>query len=95
MRHALQHDGPYDRCGQGWLRRIMAGADLLVLHANDRLKMRQWRCRLPGAETLPVVDTGTWYLLTVKEGAHPRRLPPLRQNMALNARACMWRGMTR
>lgn len=68
-----------DDAAKDWLRGIMADADLLVGHAlqNDRLKMKQWGCRLPGPETLPVVDTGAWSRLTNKESANPRRLAHL------------------
>lgn len=68
-----------DDAAKTWLTNIMAGADLLVGHAlqNDRLKMKQWGCRLPGPEILPVVDTGAWSRLTNKESANPRRLSHL------------------
>lgn len=61
---------------KAWLRDMMDSADLLVGHAlqNDRLKMKQWDCPLPGTQILPMVDTGTWSRLINQESANPRRL---------------------
>lgn len=86
-----------DDAAKAWLSDIMAGADLLVGHAlqNDRLKMKQWGCHLPGTETLPVVDTGAWSRLTNKESGNPRRLAHLAAEYASNAKACMSPAMMR
>ena len=64
---------------KAWLQAIMRSAKLLVGHAlqNDRLKMRQWGCPLPKAQTLPTVDTGAWSRLTNPANGNPRRLAHL------------------
>ncbi len=64
---------------KAWLRATMASADLLVGHAlqNDRHKMKQWKCPLPRAGSLPVVDTGAWSRITNPVSANPRRLTHL------------------
>jgi hypothetical protein len=84
-----------DDAAQAWLCGMMAEADLLVGHAlqNDRLKMKQWGCPLPGTQILPVVDTGAWSRIINTESANPRRLVHLAAEYGIERKGLHVAGM--